>query len=85
MATAPKLPQSPRQGPTPISGTTAAEVVAGPVPGTRVTEAYARLVARDAYFWAWPMVNIYNRRQAFAKAPRFGSYGEVPCSDRRTI
>ncbi len=27
------------------------------------------MVARDAYFWAWPMVNIYNRRQAFSKAP----------------
>lgn len=25
-------------------------------------------VARDAYFWAWPMVNIYNRRLAFKQA-----------------
>ena len=23
------------------------------------------MVARDAYFWAWPLVNIYNRRLAF--------------------
>jgi hypothetical protein len=22
------------------------------------------MVARDAYFWAWPMVNIYNKRLA---------------------
>lgn len=43
-------------------------VVPGPVEGTRITEPYARLVARDAYFWAWPMVNIYNRRVAFTKA-----------------
>lgn len=28
----------------------------------KITEQYARMVARDAYFWAWPMVNIYNRR-----------------------
>ena len=33
----------------------AAKDVPGPVPGTRITEAYARLLARDAYFWAWPM------------------------------
>lgn len=28
----------------------------------KITEEYAKLVGRDAYFWAWPMVNIYNRR-----------------------
>jgi hypothetical protein len=38
----------------------------GPVAGTRFTRAYARLVAREAYFWAWPMVNLYNRRLACA-------------------
>ena len=33
-------------------------------PDTRVkiTEAYAKLVGMDAYFWAWPMVNLHNRR-----------------------
>ena len=39
------------------------------VAGTRITEAYARMVAREAYFWAWPMVNVYNRRLAFRQAP----------------
>lgn len=78
MATAPKLPLSPRQAPTPISEKAVAEVVAGPVPETRITEAYARLVARDAYFWAWPMVNIYNRRQAFSKAPAPGIMNDLP-------
>jgi hypothetical protein len=43
----------------------------------RITEAYARLLARDAYFWAWPMVNIYNRRLAFAQAPAPGLIGGV--------
>lgn len=52
--------------------TIAGQVVHGPVPGTRLTESYARLVARDAYFWAWPMVNIYNRRLAFKQAPEVG-------------
>jgi hypothetical protein len=46
--------------------------VPGPVVGTRLTEAYARHVARDAYFWAWPMMNIYNRRLAFKQAPEVG-------------
>ncbi len=52
-------------------------VIPGPVPGTRITEAYARLLARDAYFWAWPMANIYNKRLAFAKSPEPGLLGGV--------
>jgi hypothetical protein len=44
----------------------------GPDVTVKVTEEYARLVARDAYFWAWPMVNIYNRRLAFKQAPEAG-------------
>ncbi len=36
-------------------------------PGTKVTEAYIRMVAREAYFWGWPMANIYNRRLLFSK------------------
>jgi hypothetical protein len=38
----------------------------GPDARVKITEAYARLVARDAYFWAWPMVNMYNRRLYFS-------------------
>ena len=44
----------------------------GPDTSVKVTEAYARMVARDAYFWAWPMVNIYNRQLAFKQAPEAG-------------
>lgn len=51
--------------------------VPGPVPGTRITEAYARLLTRDAYFWAWPMANIYNKRLGFGKAPEPGLLGGV--------
>ncbi|HEY4417235.1 MAG TPA: DUF1254 domain-containing protein [Verrucomicrobiae bacterium] len=37
----------------------------GPLTNTKITEEYAKQVGRDAYFWTWPMVNIYNRRLAF--------------------
>jgi len=51
--------------------------VSGPVPGTRITEGYARLLARDAYFWGWPLANIYNKRLAFGQAPQPGLLGGV--------
>ena len=37
---------------------------------TTVSEAYVRLLARNAYFWGWPMANIYNRRVVFSKIPQ---------------
>ena len=39
----------------------------GPDARVKITEAYAAHVARDAFFWAWPLVNMYNRRLAFSK------------------
>jgi len=50
-----------------------------PAPDTRVkiTEDYARLVARDAFLWAWPMVNVYNRRLAFKDLPHAGLMGGI--------
>ncbi|MDX1054151.1 DUF1254 domain-containing protein [Sinorhizobium medicae] len=51
---------------------------AGPVAGTRITVEYAKLVARDAYFWAWPMVNMYNRRLAFSKVQQRFYSGAAP-------
>ena len=33
--------------------------------GMKVSEAYVRALARDAYFWGWPMTDIYNRRLFF--------------------
>jgi len=44
----------------------------GPDINVKITESYARHVARDAYFWAWPLENIYNRRLAFKQAPKVG-------------
>lgn len=37
-----------------------------PDASVKITEEYAKHVGRDAYFWAWPLVNIYNRRLSFA-------------------
>jgi hypothetical protein len=51
---------------------------AGPDTRVKITDACAALVARDAYFWAWPMVNIYNRRLAFKDVRDFVKAGPVP-------
>ncbi len=53
------------------------DALPGPVPGTRMTEAYVRMVAREAYFWAWPMLNVYNRRLAFKDLPEPGLMGGI--------
>ena len=49
------------------------------VPDARVkiTEAYAAHVARDVFFWAWPLVNMYNRRLAFSKFKEFRYAGPL--------
>lgn len=41
------------------------------------SEGYARLVARDTFFWAWPMVNLYNRRLTFQQVPEVGLMGGI--------
>src|SRR6516165_12526517 len=53
---------------------------AGPGTKVKITEAYARHVARDAYFWAWPMVNVYNRRLAFSQTPKIMMLGPIPAA-----
>jgi hypothetical protein len=58
--------------PLPPSPNWARAMPPGPDANVKITEGYARMVARDAYFWAWPMVNIYNRRLAFKQAPERG-------------
>jgi hypothetical protein len=50
----------------------------GPDTHVKITETYAKLVARDAYFWAWPLVNIFNRRQAFKDVTEIVMAGPVP-------
>src|SRR5262245_62560226 len=52
----------------------------GPIANTKITEAYAALVARDAYFWAWPLVNVYNRRLTYETVPEIVMAGPVPAA-----
>jgi len=56
--------------------TTAAEVP-GPASGTAMTMAYAQSVARTAYMWGWPLVNMANRGIAFSKVSEPGLLGGV--------
>jgi hypothetical protein len=46
--------------PSPISASPgwARALPGGPDARVKITEEYAKLVAKDAYFWAWPLVNI---------------------------
>jgi hypothetical protein len=39
----------------------------GPDTRVKITEECAKHIARDTYFWAWPLVSIFNRRQAFSR------------------
>ncbi len=51
--------------------------VPGPVAGTKVSEAWLRMAARDAYFWGWPLANQFNRRQVFKQLPHPGLMGGI--------
>jgi hypothetical protein len=42
-----------------------------------MTKPYVQTVARMAYVWGWPLVNVANRSAAFAKAPEPGLLGGV--------
>jgi hypothetical protein len=55
-------------------------IPSGPDARVKITEAYARHVARDAYFWAWPMVNVYCRRLAIAQTPKIMMLGPIPAA-----
>jgi hypothetical protein len=50
----------------------------GPPASARVSTEYAQLVAREAYFWAWPMLNIYSRRLTMEKLGETILAGPVP-------
>jgi hypothetical protein len=47
---------------------------------------YARAIARTAYIWGWPMVNMINRRAAITQAPEPGRLnGVLPAAPRGQI
>jgi hypothetical protein len=52
----------------------------GPDARAKITKEYAALVARDVYFWAWPLVNVYNRRLYFSQIKQQQYTGPSPQS-----
>lgn len=52
----------------------------GPDSRGKITENYARHVGRDVYFWAWPLVNIYNKRRAAEANKELAYAGPVPAA-----
>lgn len=54
------------------------ELPAGPDTRIKITEEYARHVGRDAFFWSWPLVNMYNRRLSFVPVKEMVYTGPLP-------
>jgi hypothetical protein len=52
----------------------------GPDVSVKITEHYARAVARDAFVWAWPLVNVMNRRAVNAQIPEPVINGGAPAA-----
>ena len=57
----------------------------GPDARVKITEEYAKLVARDVYFWAWPLVNMYNRRLAFSQVKEMFYQGPTVQAPLNTV
>jgi hypothetical protein len=52
----------------------------GPDARVKITEAYAQHVIRDAFFWAWPLVNVYNKRRVAEQSKELAYAGPVPAA-----
>jgi hypothetical protein len=57
----------------------------GPDRRVKITKEYAKRVGRDTSFWAWPLVNIYNRRLAAEKSKELAYAGPVPTAPLNRI
>ncbi len=75
VAPSPSLTATTEQGGSPPRAAVGA--VPGPVPGTRLTEAYVSQMGRSIYLWGWPMVNIHNRSVMMSKVPEPGYMGGI--------
>jgi hypothetical protein len=58
------------------AGKPAAEVPGVPA-GTVITPSSATVIAQDAYLWGWAIVNAFNRRTSFSRAPEPGLVGGI--------
>jgi hypothetical protein len=57
-----------------------------PATGIDMHTGYARTIAQMAYVWAWPMVNMINRKAKITKAPHPGLLGGIlPAAPRGQI
>jgi hypothetical protein len=60
--------------------------VTQPAEASTMSPAYAKMVARSAYVWAWPMVNMLNRRAKITQAPHPGLLnGVLPAAPRGQV
>jgi hypothetical protein len=57
----------------------------GPDTTVKITAAYAAHEARDAFFWAWPLVNIYNKRRGAEQSKELAYAGPVPAAPLNRI
>ena len=57
----------------------------GPDTRVKITKEYAKHVARDAFFWAWPMVNVYNKRLGAEQSKELAYAGPVPAAPLNRI
>jgi hypothetical protein len=57
----------------------------GPDRLVKITIEYAKHVAADAFFWAWPLVNIYNKRLGAEKSKELTYAGPVPAAPLNRI
>ncbi|HUL67888.1 MAG TPA: DUF1254 domain-containing protein [Burkholderiaceae bacterium] len=52
----------------------------GPDTRVKISEAYARHVIKDALFWAWPLVNVYNKRRGAEQSKELAYSGPAPAA-----
>ena len=52
----------------------------GPDTRIKITKEYAKHVARDAFFRAWPLVNVYNKRLGAEQSKQLAYAGPVPAA-----
>lgn len=74
---APSPAVEPSVGLASATAASAVKPVPGPLQGGRLTEEYVKQVGHLAYLWAWPMVNVHNRRLILEKLPEPGLMGGI--------
>src|SRR5262245_35685474 len=52
----------------------------GPDTRVKINEDYSKLVACYAFFWAWPLFNIYNKRRSAEQSKELAYAGPVPAA-----